>query len=220
MIPVSDFFPVWPSLTASQRGTLESAAVRKSAHEGTILHNGSEDCMGLLLISSGQLRIYTTSEDGREVTLYRLLERDICLFSASCMLHSIQFDLQVAAERDTEFWLISPEIYGDLMKQSAPIANFTNSIMASRFTEVMWLIDRLLWKRMDQRIAKFLLDEAALDGSSTLLLTHEAIANHLGTAREVVTRLLKYFQSEGAVKLSRGAVTILDKAALERAAGE
>lgn len=216
MIPVSEFFPIWNSLTAVQKQRLEAAAVRKYAPAGTLLHNGGEDCMGLILISSGQLRIYTTSDDGREITLYRLLERDICLFSASCMLHSVQFDLQVSAERDTEFWLVSSEAYSALMKESAPIANFTNSIMASRFTEVMWLMDQLLWKRMDQRIAKFLLDEAALDSSDTLKLTHEAIANHLGTAREVITRLLKYFQSEGAVKLSRGAIEILDAERLER----
>jgi CRP/FNR family transcriptional regulator len=215
MIPVSEFFPIWNSLTAVQKQRLEAAAVRKYAPAGTLLHNGGEDCMGLILISSGQLRIYTTSDDGREITLYRLLERDICLFSASCMLHSVQFDLQVSAERDTEFWLVSSEAYSALMKESAPIANFTNSIMASRFTEVMWLMDQLLWKRMDQRIAKFLLDEAALDSSDTLKMTHEAIANHLGTAREVITRLLKYFQSEGAVKLSRGAIEILDAERLE-----
>lgn len=215
MIPVSEFFPIWNSLTAVQKQRLEAAAVRKYAPAGTLLHNGGEDCMGLILISSGQLRIYTTSDDGREITLYRLLERDICLFSASCMLHSVQFDLQVSAERDTEFWIVSSEAYSALMKESAPIANFTNSIMASRFTEVMWLMDQLLWKRMDQRIAKFLLDEAALDSSDTLKLTHEAIANHLGTAREVITRLLKYFQSEGAVKLSRGAIEILDAERLE-----
>ncbi|MBR5948465.1 MAG: Crp/Fnr family transcriptional regulator, partial [Clostridia bacterium] len=209
MLQVSEFFPIWNTLSAAERARLEGAAVKKSVPAGALLHNGNEDCMGLLLVSSGQLRIYTTSDDGREVTLYRLLERDICLFSASCMLHSIQFDLQVSAERDTEFWLVSPEVYSALMKESAPIANFTSSIMASRFTEVMWLIDQLLWKRMDQRIAKFLLEEASLNDSSTLKITHETIAGHLGTAREVVTRMLKYFQSEGAVKLSRGTVTIL-----------
>lgn len=216
MIPVSEFFPIWNSLSAAQKQRLEGAAVKKYSPAGTLLHNGSDDCMGLLLIASGQLRIYTTSDDGREITLYRLLERDICLFSASCMLHSIQFDLQVSAERDTEFWLISSEAYGAIMKESAPLANFTNSIMASRFTEVMWLMDQLLWKRMDQRIAKFLIEEAALSDSMMLKLTHEMIANHLGTAREVVTRMLKYFQSEGAVKLSRGTVEILDAEKLER----
>lgn len=220
MIPVSEFFPIWNTLSAAQKARLESASVKKRAECGALLHSGSENCMGLLLIASGQLRVYTTSDDGREITLYRLLERDICLFSASCMLNSIQFDLQISAERDTEFWLVSPEIYSALMRESAAIANFTNSVMASRFTEVMWLMDQLLWKRMDQRIAKFLLEEAALNDSNTLKLTHEAIANHLGTAREVVTRLLKYFQSEGAVKLSRGTIALLDEDMLERICGE
>ena len=216
MIPVSEFFPIWNTLSAAQKAMFESASVKKRAECGAMLHSGSENCTGLLLISSGQLRIFTSSDDGREITLYRLLERDICLFSASCMLNSIQFDLQVSAERDTEFWLVSTEVYSALMRESAAIANFTNSVMASRFTEVMWLMDQLLWKRMDQRIAKLLLEEAALNGSKTLKLTHETIANHLGTAREVVTRMLKYFQNEGTVKLSRGAVEILDAERLRR----
>lgn len=207
---LAQYFPVWDQLTLEQQETLLGAASRQSVKKGTVLHNGSADCTGLLLVCSGQLRAYILSEEGREITLYRLFEMDICLFSASCMMHSIQFDITIEAERDTDFWLIPTEVYKRMMETSAPLANYTNEIMASRFSEVMWLMEQIMWKSFDQRLAAFLLDEAGLEGSNQLKLTHEIIGNHLGSAREVVTRMLRYFQNEGMVKLSRGTVEILD----------
>ena len=208
---LSKYLPVWEQLTKEEQEKLSSSASYQTVPKGTILHNGSADCTGLLLVGSGQLRAYILSEEGREITLYRLFEMDICLFSASCMLHSIQFDLTIEAEKDTSFWLIPAETYRQLMETSAPIANYTNEIMASRFSEVMWRMEQVMWKSLDQRLASFLLEEEALEGSGQLHLTHELIGNHLGSAREVVTRMLRYFQEEGMVRLSRGTVEILDR---------
>ena len=215
---LAQYFPVWDQLTLEQRETLLGAASRQSVKKGTVLHNGSADCTGLLLVCSGQLRAYILSEEGREITLYRLFEMDICLFSASCMMHSIQFDITIEAERDTDFWMIPTEVYKRMMETSAPLANYTNEIMASRFSEVMWLMEQVMWKSFDQRLAAFLLEEAGLEGSNQLKLTHEIIGNHLGSAREVVTRMLRYFQNEGMVKLSRGTVEILDPEKLRQLA--
>lgn len=173
------------------------------------------DCTGLLLVKSGQLRAYILSDEGREITIYRLFDRDMCLFSASCMMRSIQFDVTIEAEKDTEFWIIPTEIYKSIMEESAPVANYTNELMAARFSDVMWLIEQIMWKSLDKRVASFLLEESSIEESDKLKLTHEAIANHLGTHREVITRMLRYFQSEGMVKLSRGTVTILNKEKLE-----
>lgn len=165
---------------------------------------------------SGQLRGYILSEEGREITLYRLFEQDMCLFSASCMLQSIQFDIQIQVEKDATFWVIPPDVYKALMEQSAAVANFTNEVMSTRFSEVMWLMEQVMWKSFDKRLADFLLQESVLEGSTHLELTHEKIANHMGTAREVVTRMLRYFQQEGLVALSRGAVDLLDEATLKQ----
>ena len=169
------------------------------------------DCTGLLLVRSGQLRAYILSDEGREITVYRLFDRDLCLFSASCMMRSVQFDLTIEAEKDTRLWVIPAEVYRQVMEQSAPAANYTNEVMAARFSEVMWLMEQVMWKSLDKRVAAFLLAEAAIEGTLLLRLTHESIANHLGTHREVVTRMLRYFQSEGMVRLSRGAVEIIDE---------
>ena len=209
------YFPVWDKLTPSQQQTLQNSITRRSAKKGTILHNGSGDCAGILLITAGQLRAYITSDEGREITVYRLFDQDVCLFSAPCMMPSLQFELTIVAEKDTDFWLIPPYTYKALMTESAPLANYTNEIMATRVSEIMWLVEQVMWKSMDRRVAAFLLEESVIEGSSVLKLTHETIANHLGTHREVVTRMLKYLQSEGAVKLTRGTVEITDRKVLE-----
>lgn len=213
---LQDYFPVWEKLTPAQQKQLEDSRLSRTVRKGTVLHSGSADCTGLLLIRKGQLRAYILSDEGREITIYRLFERDICLFSASCIMRSIQFEVMIEAEKDTELWIIPPDLYKRIMEESAPIANFTNEIMATRFSEVMWLMEQIMWKSFDKRLAQFLLEESMLEGTSTLMLTHETIANHLGTAREVVTRMLRYFQSEGLVKLSRGTVEIADRTALEK----
>ena len=210
------FFPIWEQFSPAQQEKLSGSAVSRRVSKGTVLHNGSMDCTGLLLVKSGQLRAYILSEEGREITLYRLFDRDICLFSASCMMRSIQFEVTIEAEKDTALWLIPTEVYQSVMQESAPAANFTSEIMASRFSEVMWLMEQILWKSFDKRLAEFLLAESALEGGGRLQITHEQIARHLGTAREVVTRMLRYFQSEGLVKLSRGTVEITDADKLEQ----
>ena len=208
-------FPIWDKLTTEQQERLLSVTMLRRVKAGTILHHGNSDCLGLLLIRSGQLRVYTISGDGREVTLYRLLDMDVCLFSASCVMPDIQFEVIVEAEKDTELWVIPSCIYKEFMNASLPVATFTNQLISSRFSEIMWLMDQIMWKSFDKRLATFLLEESALEGSTSLKITHEKIANHMGTAREVVTRMLRYFQSEELVKLTRGAVELVDVKGLE-----
>lgn len=205
------YLPVFDKLTKAQQDTLTKSAFKRKFDKGEILHNGSADCMGLILVLKGQLRAYTVSDDGREITMYRLFERDICLFSASCIINSAGFDITVAAEKYTEALIIPPEIYKNIAENSAPLANYINEVMASRFSDIMWLIDQIMWKSFDKRLADFLLNEANIEGENTLKLTHETIGNHLGSPREVVTRMLKHFVDDGLISLSRGTIEILDE---------
>ena len=213
---LKSIFPVWEKLTPEQQKRLEESAVERTVKKGEVLHRGSTDCIGLLLVQQGQLRAYIMSDEGRQITIYRLFDLDICLFSASCMMSSIQFDVFIEAEKDTDLWVIPAEVYKTVMEDSAPLANYTNEIMAARFSDVMWLMEQIMWKSFDKRLAEFLLEERRLEGTDTLKMTHEMIGNHLGNPREVVTRMLRYFQSEGMVKLSRGTIEITDPERLER----
>ncbi|HHU84698.1 MAG TPA: Crp/Fnr family transcriptional regulator [Clostridiales bacterium] len=206
-----DYFPIWNKLNINQQNKMLRALHSQKIKKGTVIHNGSMECTGLLLVKSGQMRAYILSDEGREITIYRLFDRDMCLFSAYCMMRSIQFEVIIEAEKDTELWVIQSETYKSIMEESADLANYTNELMATRFSDVMWLIEQIMWKSLDKRVAEFLLEEAVIDESKELKITHETIANHLGSHREVITRMLNYFQSERMVKLSRGTVTILDE---------
>ncbi len=207
---LSDFFPMWDKLTTSQQNSLTARAAQKKVSKGTVVHNGNTDCSGLLLVNSGQLRAYIISDEGREITLYRLFEMDMCLLSAPCMLHSLQFELTIEAEKDSELWIIPPDVYKRIMEESVSLANYSNEIMATRFSEIMWLMEQVMWKSFDKRLAHFLLEEAAIENSNSLKITHEIIGNHMGNPREVVTRMLRYFQNEGMVKLTRGSIELID----------
>ncbi len=202
------FFPFWGQLTAVQQERFRQSMTKRTVKKGTIVSHGSRDCTGLILVDEGRLRAYISSDEGKEITVFRLLDMDICLFSASCIIRSLQFDIIIEAETDTSLWVIPPMTYKSLMEESAPVANFTNELMASRLSDVMWLVEQIMWKSLDKRVAAFLLEESA-----------EMIANHLGTHREVITRMLRYFQSEEIVRLSRGAVRLLDRQRLEKIAG-
>lgn len=211
---LSKYYPIWDALTAEQQDLLRRTAVCRQVPKGTMIHSGSMDCAGMLLIQSGQIRGYILSEEGRQVTVYRLFDWEICILSASCILRSIQFEIFIQAEKDTVLWAIPPEVFDQLMNQSAPAANYTREIMEARLSDVMWLVEQVMWRSMDSRVAAFLLEEASIENSNLLKITHETIANHLGTHREVVTRMLRYFQTEGLVTLSRGAVELVDESKL------
>ena len=213
---LANFFPIWDKLTPAQQERIRSTSILHSVKGGTMLHSGGPDCLGLLLVKSGQLRAYMLSDEGREVTISRFFEMDMCLFSASCVMSNMLFDVFIEAEKDSEIWVIPACLYQNLMEESLPLANHSHNLITSHLSDVMWLMEQIMWKSFDKRLAKFLLEEIALEGTNSLKITHERIANHLGTAREVVTRMLRYFQSEGMVKLTRGTVDITDEKKLRK----
>ena len=216
----SEYFPIWDKLTPGQQERLASLSEFRKVKKGTILHNGSRDCLGLLLIRSGQLRAYILSDEGREITIHRMFEMDICLYSASCVMPNMQFDVVIEAEKDSEIWVIPACLYKNLMDESLAVSNYSNYLMSSHFTELMWLVEQVRWKSFDKRLAGFLVEECRLEETTSLKITHEKIANHMGTAREVVTRMLRYFQNEEMVRLTRGTVEVVDMKRLDRLAEE
>lgn len=217
---LKEFFPFWKTLTPDQQARMTASVRAYTAKKGEVLHRGQADCLGLVCVQSGVLRAYTISDEGREITLYRLYQRDVCLFSASCAMRAVDFDIFIEADQESLLWIIPPEVYRQLMEQSAPAANFTNELMAGHFSDVMWLLDQVLNKKLDARLAAFLLEAADRENSDYLPLTHEAVAGELGSAREVISRMMKYLQSEGMVAVSRGCVQLVDRAALEQLAGD
>lgn len=212
-----EIFPFWNEITQSDRDFICRSSFTLTYPKGTNIHDGSE-CSGVILVRSGSLRLYIMSEDGKDITLYRLHKGDMCMLSASCVLQTITFDVFVDAEEDSECCIISGSAFAEVSARNPKIKIFALETAVSRFSDVMWVMQQILFMSMDKRLAIFLTDESARTKSDTVALTHEQIARYIGSAREVVSRMLKYFSAEGIVEASRGGIKILDKVRLRRLA--
>ncbi len=207
----SEYLPIWDKLTPAQKEMIAGVVEHRIVKKGTRIHDSSAECIGLVMVRSGQLRAYILSEDGREITISRLFEYDVSLLSASCVMPDMQFTVMIEAEKDTEFWSIPACLFKNLVDESLAVSNYSRSLLSSNFSELMWLMEQIMWKSFDKRLAAFLLEEAAIEETTLLKITHEKIASHMGTAREVVTRMLRYFQGEGMVRLTRGSIELTDE---------
>lgn len=208
---LSGFFPFWKKLSSHDQEVLISGTKSKKYLKGDNVHGGGLHCTGVIGIVSGRLRVYLLSPEGKEVTLFRLLENDVCMLSASCMIKNIAFEVYVDAEVDTEIVLISPAAYEDVGKRNTYVVSYVQEIISMRFSEAMWVMEQILFMNMDKRLAIFLLEQSNIEESDEIRLTHQEIADHMSTAREVVSRMLKYFANEGLVKVSRKGIEIIDR---------
>ncbi len=203
-------FRIWDKLSNEEQELLLHHTSVVHYQQGECIHHGENDCVGVILVKSGCIRSYMLSDKGKEVTLYRLYSGDICILSASCLLQNITFDIHVDAQEDSEVLLIHSAAFSKLMASNVYVENFSYKMTMEKFSEVMWAMEQILFMSFDKRLAIFLLDEATKSKSPTIKLTHEQIAKYIGSAREVVSRMLKYFASEGWVELSRGGMTLIN----------
>ncbi|WP_099468954.1 Crp/Fnr family transcriptional regulator [Konateibacter massiliensis] len=201
----------WDKLNEEEKNILQNNTTNVVFSKGSKLYSTNNECLGVLLVHSGELRVYILSEDGRDITLYRILEGELCVLSASCVLNSITFDVEIEAEQDTEAYLINIGAFSKLTSQNVYVENFAYKNAIERFSDVMWSMEQILFMKFDRRLAIFLLDEMAKTNSSDLTITQEQIAKYVGSAREVVSRMLKVFQSQGILEQSRGSIRILDR---------
>lgn len=208
---LKDTLAFWDRLTDTQQKMLIESATSNSYAKGSILHSADYECIGTLIVKSGSLRVYILSEDGREITLYRISSGEVCILSASCVLQSITFDVYIDVVEDCQLIQLCSKAFSAIIEGNVYAEAFTYKLTTERFSDVMWAMQQILFMSFDKRLAIFLLDETASLHSDEIKMTHEQIAKLMGSAREVVTRMLKYFSSEGYVELSRGTVRILDK---------
>ena len=196
--------PFWSLLTEREQETVRRSAVTRRYEKGALIHDGGSECLGMLLVLSGEIRTYLLSDEGREVTLYRLHPDDLCVLSASCVISQITFDTPICAQRETEVLIIPASIVAALGEQNLSVRCFLYELATQRFSDVMWAMQQILFKSLDRRLATFLLAEAERTGSSAIRMTHEQIAQHISSAREAVARMLKSFSEDGLVALRRG----------------
>ena len=208
-------YPFWDELSSDQQKRFAAATRVKSYKKGEIVHQPDDKCEGMLFMLDGRLRIYILSEDGREITLYRLEKGEICVLSASCVIDAISFDVFIEAETDAGMYITDAMTLRSLSEENLHLMTFNQGIALDRFSDIMWTMQQVLFFSIDRRISGFLLRESEKSGGNVIKATHEQIATSIGSAREVVSRMLKRFEEDGYIKLSRGSVEILDKEALE-----
>lgn len=206
----SDVFPFWNEISEREKDFICNHSTDIVYKKGTTIHDSTE-CSGVIFVQSGCLRVYIMSDEGKDITLYRLYKGDMCMLSASCVLSSITFDVLIDAEEDSECYVINGPAFMKISNDNPKVKIFSLETAVSRFSDVMWVMQQILFMSMDKRLAIFLLDESSRTGSDFIALTHEQIAKYIGSAREVVSRMLKYFVNEGIVKSSRKGITIIDK---------
>lgn len=207
---ISSMLTFWNKLSNNEKNLIINNSVFVNYKKGENIHSGENDCIGVLLIKSGTLRTYMLSEKGKEITLYRLYKGDVCILSASCIIKNITFDVHIDAETDSKVLLINSAIFATLSEKNIYVENFSYKVAIDNFSSIMWAMEQILFMSFDKRLAIFLLNEISKTNTNTISLTHEQIARYMGSAREVVSRMIKHFESDGIVELSRGSVKVLD----------
>lgn len=208
--------PFWSKLSSNDQKQLAASSHIETYTKGDIIHRTDTECKGILIVRTGQVRIYILSEEGREVTLFRVNTGETCVLSASCLIDSIAFDVVIEATEDTEVLVVQTCAFFQVMGQNPEVELYLYKTATEHFSDVMWTMQQILFMRIDQRIAQFLWDEMVHKNTTLLQITHDEIAKYIGSAREVVTKVMKYLAQENVVALSRGKVEILNKEKLKK----
>jgi len=208
--------PFWNQLSEAEQHAISGSRIKETFARGALISRSAEECKGLLLLTSGQIRAYILSDAGREITLFRLRAGDVCVLSASCVLDSIVFDVLIEAVEETEALLIPSASFHPVVEANPAVALFMATTANRRFSDAMRAMQQILFLGADRRVTLFLWEELTKTGSPVLFYTHDEIARLIGSAREVVTRVLKSLSHEGIVALGRGKLEILDSEKLKR----
>ena len=206
---LSEALPFWKNLSDLERESIIKNIISLTYNQGSAIANGNGECSGLLIVKEGVIRAFITSPEGRQITLYRLLAYDICIMSASCIIKNIDFVVNLEVEKQSRILVLPTAVFNNLNNTNISVKEYAMQLVSSRFSDVMWVMEQVVFGSLPQRIAGFLMEQGDINGTDTLKITHEAIANNIGTAREVVSRMLKYFENEGAVKINRGEIKLL-----------
>lgn len=202
--------PYFDHLSESQKNKIADSWSKKSYKKGEVIHGGAKECLGQILILSGSVRNYILSEEGREITLFVLHPDDTCVLSASCVINQITFETQMIAETDTEMMILNSGVVSSLAEENIYVKCYMYELLAKRFSTVMWVMQEILFKGFDRRLATFLINEYERTGNPKIKMTHEQIAQYTNSAREVVARKLKRFSYDGYVEHARGVITLKD----------
>lgn len=200
--------PFWANLTPEEKAIVSQRAITKRFSKNQLISSNSSACLGVILILSGGIRVSLISDEGREVTLYRAHANEFCVSTAFCVIQQLTFEAIVTAEEDTTVLVIPSSVCARLMDSNIHVRAFIFENSTKRYSQTIWAIQQMLFKRFDQRLASYLISAYEQSGSDEVPKTQEEIARDVNSAREVVARMLKDFAAKGLVEIKRGKILL------------
>ena len=197
-------------LTKVEKRQFIEQSLNVKYEKGKVLMYEGMSCNNAIFVLEGSIRVYKVSEEGKEITLYRVEKGETCIITISCILANVHYQAIAEVEEDVTMLMMPLKIFHGLFSSSMAFQQFIFRTLSTRMTEVMMIVEEVAFKSMNTRIASFLLDQKEKNNSDIIKITHEKIAMELGTAREVVSRVLTDFQKKGAVQVSRGKIKVKD----------
>lgn len=202
--------PFWNRLTEDEKELIKQNSSVQKYEKGRLIHGCDSNCLGMITVINGSIRTYLMSEEGREVTLFKLYKNDTCVLAASCIISQITFDTFMTAEDDCDILVIPASVFLQLIEKNIYVKCYMYELSTERFSSVMWSMQQILFMKFDRRLASFLIDEYERTGQAVIKMTHEQIAQNVSSAREVVARMLKRFALDGLIELKRGNIRLID----------
>lgn len=200
--------PFWQNLTSEEKALVSQRAITKKFSKNQLISNNSSECLGIIFILNGGIRVSLISDEGREVTLYRAHAGEFCVSTASCVIHQLTFEANVSAEEDTTVLVIPSSVTARLMERNIYVRSFVFEQETERYSQTIWAIQQMLFKKFDQRLATYFIDAYQSTGKPEIKKTQEEIARDVNSAREVVARMLQEFAAKGLVEIRRGKIVL------------
>lgn len=208
--------PFWANLSPEEKAIVSQRAITKRFSKNQLISSNSSACLGVILILSGGIRVSLISDEGREVTLYRAHANEFCVSTAFCVIQQLTFEAIVTAEEDSTVLVIPSSVCARLMDSNIHVRAFIFENSTKRYSQTIWAIQQMLFKRFDQRLASYLISAYEQSGSDEVPKTQEEIARDVNSAREVVARMLKDFAAKGLVEIKRGKILLRNIEELKR----
>lgn len=212
---ILEALPFWDHLTDGEKDAAARGATQHTYHKDDYILGASDACLGMVYLRKGSIRVYITSEEGREVTLFHITAGECCIFSSGCVIGGITLDVQMAAESEVELLALHAGTVASLMESNLHFKCFAYELSTARYSTVVWVILQILFSHFDQRLARLLLSIYKKTGEKTIRMTQEAMAQEVNSAREVVARMLRQFAADGWITLNRGTVVLQNIEALK-----
>jgi CRP/FNR family transcriptional regulator, anaerobic regulatory protein len=205
---IKNNIPFYAQLNMVHQEQLIQSTTHRALSRGEQFFTQNDDCSGLVVVESGRIRAYIMSADGKEVTLFRLLDKDICLLSATCVFHNLNFTVYFEVEQDSSIFVIPAGVFEEISRYNIHVKGYMLEQMTSRFSSAMSVMEQVVFGTLSKRVAGFIFEQMVLENSQTLSISHDAIAKNIGSAREVVSRMLKQMKNDQIIQMSRGTIYV------------